>query len=91
MLPIKLWADRIQGDACKKKNLDWDPLQKENRTLTHLHCAEGLDVCYQIKGLNQYVEIRKVWEYSDILHFFLIFCQWENFKISKFRDFWNFL
>lgn len=61
MLPIKLWADRIQGDACKKKKILIEiPLQKENCTLTHFQCAEGLDVCYQIKGLNQYIEIRKV-------------------------------
>lgn len=63
MLPIKLWADRIQGDACKKKKkilLIEIPLQKENCILTHFHCAEGLDVCHQIKGLNQNVEIREV-------------------------------
>lgn len=61
MLPIKLWADRIQGDACKKKILLIEiPLQKENCILTHFHCAEGLDVCYQIKGLNQNVGIREV-------------------------------
>lgn len=63
MLPIKLWADRIQGDACKKIKIFLIEIpfpQKENCTLTHFHCAEGLDVCYQIKGLNQYIEIRKV-------------------------------
>lgn len=36
------------------------PLQKENCTVTHEHCAEGLDVRYKTKGLNQNVAIRKV-------------------------------
>lgn len=46
--------------AKKKILLIEIPLQKENCILTHFHCAEGLDACYQIKGLNQNVGIREV-------------------------------
>lgn len=43
-----------------KKNPIEIPLQKENCTLSHFHCAEGLDVYYKMKGLNQNVGIREV-------------------------------
>lgn len=64
----------------KNKNPIEIPLQKESCTLSHFHCAEGLDVYYKIQGLNQNVGIREVQKCSNILHFLFIswrgiFCQ----------------
>lgn len=48
---------RIRGDACREEIPLQIPSQKADCTLTRVHCAEGLDVCGEIKRLIRNVGI----------------------------------